>query len=230
MTMPAAIPSDDARRRIRTRPTRDDDTVFLVGDIQGVARTTPAMLQAVGLRVEQYATPAEFFAAYRPHQAECLIASMSLTGMSGIQFHRELRSRGLPIPVIFITELEDVAVAVEAMKSGAADYLTPPISDRLVLERVHEALESHAQQPRSLVAPREERERFESLSPREREILEMVVGGLSSKQVAFELGLSKRTVDAHRAHIMKKVGAHSLADLVRMAVLHAASSNGMERP
>jgi two-component system, LuxR family, response regulator FixJ len=190
--------------------------VFVVDDDDAVRNSLRLLLKSAGLAAEISASAAEFLAAYDPVQPGCVILDVRMPGMSGLEMQHELTMRGATIPVIFITGHGDIPMAVEAMQHGAFDFLQKPFRDSDLLERVQRALARDAQNRTRLRHTDHIRERLASLSPREREVLELVTQGKANKMVAGDLGVSQRTVEIHRAHVMQKMEAGSLAELVRM--------------
>ena len=193
-------------------------TVYVVDDDEGVRNSLRFLLKSVGLATRALASASEFLEAYRPNQPGCLVLDVRMPGMSGIELQQQLNLRGATIPVIFITGHGDIPMAVEAMQHGAFDFLQKPFRDQDLIDRIQRALERDAKNRAALAQHAKIRERFESLTPREREVLALMTRGKPNKVMAAELGVSQRTVEIHRARVMEKSGANSLAQLVRMVM------------
>jgi FixJ family two-component response regulator len=194
-----------------------DPIVFVIDDDRMIRDGLQSLIRSVGLRVETFASAQDFLAAKRPDAPACLVLDVRMPGLSGLDLQLKLRDGGIPIPIIFITGHGDIPMSVRAMKEGAHEFLTKPVRGQDLLDAVHKAIASD----RSLRHERGEfneiRDRFGSLTPREKEVLELVVSGLLNKQIADQLGMSELTVKTHRAHVMEKTKAESLAHLVRMS-------------
>jgi two-component system, LuxR family, response regulator FixJ len=200
-------------------------TVFVVDDDEAVRNSLRFLLKSVGLATQTLASAREFLDSYKPQQPGCLVLDVRMPGMSGLELQQQLNLRGAVIPVIFITGHGDVPMAVEAMQQGAFDFLQKPFRDQDLIDRIQRALERDSRNRTTLAQHTRIRERLDSLTEREREVLTLITRGMPNKVMAAELGVSQRTVEIHRARIMEKSGAASLAQLVRM-VLDAESAGG----
>ena len=191
--------------------------VFIVEDEESVRRALSNLFQSVGLEAEMFGSASEMLQAKLPDVASCLVLDVRLPGLSGLDFQAELTRANIHIPIIFMSGHGDIPMTVQAMKGGAVDFLTKPFRDQDMLDAVTVAIERDRKRREAGKIVANLQTHFETLTPREREILALVSSGLMNKQVAAELGLAEITVKIHRGHIMKKMGAKSLADLVMKA-------------
>jgi FixJ family two-component response regulator len=197
-----------------------DPLVYIVDDEASIRDSLAMLLRSVGLKSSTFADAKSFLATYEPRANCCLVVDVRMPGMSGIELQDALRARGTGLPVIIITGHGDIAMAVRAMKAGAADFIEKPFHDQTLLDAVHRALERARASPGGAVDTdlKTLHARLATLSAREREVMVLVVEGRPNKVVATRLGLSTRTVEVHRAKVMEKMGARSLAELVRTAM------------
>jgi FixJ family two-component response regulator len=193
--------------------------VFVVEDDASVCRALSNLFESVGLQVEVFGSASEMLQGKLPDVASCLVLDVRLPGLSGLDFQTELAKANIQIPIIFMTGHGDIPMSVRAMKGGAIDFLTKPFRDQDMLDAVVKAIEHDRERREADRIVTDVRTLFETLSTREREVMALVSSGLMNKQVAAELGLAEITVKIHRGHVMKKMGARSLADLLRQADL-----------
>jgi FixJ family two-component response regulator len=193
-------------------------TVFIVDDDEGVRNSLRFLLKSVGHTTRTLSSATEFLDTYKPSQPGCLVLDVRMPGMSGLELQQQLNLRGATVPVIFITGHGDVPMAVEAMQHGAFDFLQKPFRDQDLIDRIQRALERDAKNRATLAQHENIRQRLGSLTPREREVLTLMTRGKPNKVMAADLGVSQRTVEIHRARVMEKSGAASLAQLVRMVM------------
>lgn len=194
---------------------REDPLIFVVDDDAAVCDSLMLLLKAVGLTGQAFNSAADFLHNYDPEQHGCLVADIRMPGMSGLDLQNELNRRAAPIPLIFITGHGDVPMAVDAMKSGALDFIEKPFRDQELLDRIHQALAWDKEQRTKNLEALAIRKRLATLTPRETEVMERVVQGQANKVIAMDLGVSQRTVEIHRARVMDKMGVRSVAKLVR---------------
>ncbi len=199
--------------------------VFVVEDDASMGRALSNLFQSVGLQVEVFGSASEMLQGKLPDVASCLVLDIRLPGLSGLDFQTELAKANIHIPIIFMTGHGDIPMSVRAMKGGAIDFLTKPFRDQDMLDAVVKAIEHDRERREADRIVTNVRTLFETLSTREREVMALVSSGLMNKQVAAELGLAEITVKIHRGHVMKKMGARSLADLLRQAELLGISRN-----
>ena len=204
--------------------TADRPIVFVVDDDPSMREAVADLIASVGLEARAFASPREFLEAVRPDAPACLVLDVRLPGSSGLNFQQELAQAGIVIPVIFITGHGDIPMSVRAIKAGAVEFLTKPFRDQELLDAINAGIERNRAQRKDAHVMGDLRQRFAELTPREREIMALVILGRMNKQIAGELGVSEVTVKVHRAQIMRKMRARSLPELVRMGdVLNMAT-------
>jgi FixJ family two-component response regulator len=193
-----------------------DAIVFVVDDDPSIREAIESLIRLAGLRVETFGTAQEFLRSKRPDAPGCVVLDVELPGLSGLDLQRELAAHGIKLPIIFITGYGNIPMSVRAMKAGALEFLTKPFRDEDLLDAVQQALERDRAARQLFREIAELRERFDALTSREREVMSLVVAGWLNKQIGFELKISEITVKIHRGRVMNKMGAQSLAELVRM--------------
>jgi len=193
-------------------------TVFIIDDDEAVRDSLSWLVRSAGLQAETFASADEFLRDFGRDRPGCLILDIRMPGMNGLELQSALGGRQFRLPIIIISGHADVPMAVRALKAGAFDFIEKPFNDELLLDLVQRALEQDRRAREDLAEVEQWRSRIDSLTPREREVLELVVGGASNKQISSELGVSTKTVEAHRARVMDKLEAESLSHLVRMTL------------
>lgn len=193
-----------------------EPTVFVIDDDGAVRHFLRGLIASVNLRVEAYASAEEFLDAYQPDSPGCLLLDIRMPRMSGLELQQELSVRGVELPIIILTGHGNVQVAVHAMKAGAVDFIEKPFNNELLLDRVQKAVAESLETYEDRVKRDEILSRQKLLTPRERQVLELVIAGETNKNIAGHLHISEKTVEIHRAHVMEKMQATSLADLVKM--------------
>jgi len=203
----------------RTTPDKDKThkpTIYIVDDDDGMRRALTVLMTTVGYQPVAFARPTEFLASFDPSQPGCLVLDVRMPEMSGLEVQQQLNRSGAMVPVILITGHGDIPMAVQAMKDGAFDFLQKPFRDQELLDRINAALKQDAENRAIVEKHADLKRRAESLTPREHEVMALVVDGRANKVIAIDLGLSERTVEIHRANVMDKMGARSVAHLVKM--------------
>ncbi len=209
-----------------TTPIRERrPTVFVVDDDEAIRRSLQLLLKSLELHSVAYASADDFLAHYDPDQPGCVLLDVRMPGMNGLELQQEINRRGAIIPVTFMTGHGDVPMAVEAVQRGAFDFLQKPFREQDLIDRVQRALARDREQRTQLSQREHIRARIASLTPRERQILDRVTLGKANKAMAAELGVSQRTVEIHRANLMEKMQAASLAQLVRMTMIASSDRN-----
>lgn len=209
-------PPTTVERKGESTMVEADATVFIVDDDPAVRSSMSWLLESVDLPVEVCASAQEFLEIYSPDTPGCLVLDIRLPGMSGLELQAELAQRNIDIPIIIVTGHAEVPIAVRAMKAGAVDFIEKPFSDQVLLDCIRRALQRDTESRVDSVRREEIATRVRLLTPRETEVMAKVVDGFSNKMIAAQLGVSRKTVEAHRAGVMKKMEAQSVADLVRM--------------
>jgi FixJ family two-component response regulator len=202
-----------------TKESKRKPTVFIVDDDDGMRRALGILMTTVGYQPAAFAGPREFLAKYDPSQPGCLVLDVRMPEMSGLEVQQHLNRNGSMLPVILVSGHGDIPMAVQAMKDGAFDFLQKPFRDQDLLDRINGALKLDAENRASVDRLADLKQRSDSLTPREREVMALVVDGKANKVIAIDLGLSERTVEIHRANVMEKMAARSVAHLVKMHLM-----------
>jgi FixJ family two-component response regulator len=192
-------------------------TVFLVDDEPGMLKALTRLLRAEGFSVRGFTSPKTFLESYRAEELSCLVLDVAMPELNGLEFQQQLAEAGILLPIVFLTGRGDIPMTVQAVKAGAVDFLTKPVNDETLLRAVRAALKRAAEQRELIAEVALLRQRHSLLTPREREVMEHVVAGKLNKQIAADLGTGEHTIKVHRARVMEKMQAESLADLVRIA-------------
>ena len=200
------------------RPAEQDvlPTIYVVDDDDGMRRALDTLLSTVGYKTAVFSRPSEFLSQFKPEVHSCLVLDIRMPEMSGLEVQQQLNRRGSMLPVIFITGHGDVPMAVQAMKEGAFEFIQKPFRDQDLLDRINHALKQDADNRTNAARRSEAQHRVESLTPREKQVMNFIVDGSANKVIAIDLGLSERTVEIHRAKVMEKMGARSVAPLVKL--------------
>ena len=197
---------------------KEEATVFVVDDLEANRVLLELLIKSVDLKVKTFASAIAFLDAYDPNQSGCLLLDIRMPNMSGLELQKTLKARDIKIPVIIVTAHSDVPIAIQAMKEGAFDFIEKPFNNQFVLDQVYKALAMSARDKKKTMMRSDISARIETLTPRERDVMERVVVGEVNKAIAHHLGITSRTVEVHRARMMKKMQAPTLAELVRMIV------------
>ena len=203
-----------------------ESIVFIIDDDPLYRRSSERLVRSVGFRVQSFESARDFLSSRRPNAPSCLILDVRLPGLSGLDLQRELAEAGVHIPIIFVTGHGDIPMSVQAMKAGAVEFLTKPFRDQVLLDAIRQAIGRDQVARQRHARNADLRRRYESHTPREREVYRCVVSGMLNKQIADEIGATERTVKFHRGHMMRKMQVNSLAELVRMAEALGIANQG----
>lgn len=198
---------------------KDSAVIYVLDDDEGMRRALTTLLGTIGHRVLAFAAPNEFLGKHDPAQHGCVVLDIRMPEMSGLEVQQRLNKQGSMLPVIFITGHGDVPMAVQAMKEGAFDFIQKPFRDQDLIDRINHALQQDADMRKAVMQRADMQLRFDSLTQREHQVLDLVVDGRANKVIAIDLNLSERTVEIHRANVMEKMGAKSVAHLVKMHLM-----------
>jgi FixJ family two-component response regulator len=193
-----------------------EPTIYVVDDDEGMRRVLDTLLRTVGYKTAIFSRPSEFLSHFDPEGHSCVVLDIRMPEMSGLEVQQQLNIRGCLLPVIFISGHGDVPMAVQAMKEGAFEFIQKPFRDQELLDRINHALKHDAENRSNAARRSEVQQRMESLTPREKQVMDSIVNGSANKVIAIDLGLSERTVEIHRAKVMEKMGARSVAHLVKL--------------
>lgn len=201
---------------------KDHPVVFVVDDDEAICESLRLLIGDIGLEVTTFTSARQFLSEYDPSQAGCLVLDVRMSGMSGLELQSRLRESGWWIPIIIITGHGDVPMAVEALKAGAMDFIEKPFRDQVLLDSIQKATELDSRTRRQWKEARDVQSRLRLLTEREREVMDRLVAGKTNKSIAYELGISPKTADFHRANVLQKVGVNSVVELVRLVQKAAA--------
>jgi len=194
-----------------------EPVVFVVDDDEAICRSLGLLIEDIDLKAQTFTSAQHFLSAYEPAQSGCLVLDVRMSGMSGLELQSRLNELGIRIPTIIMTGHGDVPMAVEAMKAGALDFVEKPFRDQVMLDSIQKAVEFDRQRREAERQHADFRSKLELLTQREQQIMDMLIGGKANKVIAYELGISQKTVDFHRSNILGKLGVNSVVDLVRLA-------------